>query len=260
MISRANRDPEPENSEDATVDPASAQPAQAVERSQAEDTAEPGDAALDDDELLACVEAILFASGEPVPRRRLRRMLKGVPARRIDETLLRLEAELISTRRSFTLVEDAGGLRLMTRAEFAPYVARLRGEKRRVRLSQAAFETLAVIAYRQPMRRADLETIRGVQCGAILKNLAEWDLIRVVGRDESLGRPLLYGTSKTFLEQFGLAGLGDLPEPEHLHELAGDHGIDVIEPAEDEMMYDPSAGQPSPDPAPAPSTGESPGL
>ena len=225
MISRANRDPEPENSEDPAVDPGGAQPPQAVQPSQAEETA------LDDVELLACVEAILFASGEPVPRRRLRRMLKGVPARRIDETLLRLEAELISTGRSFTLVEDAGGLRLMTRAEFAPYVARLRGEKRRVRLSQAAFETLAVIAYRQPMRRADLEVIRGVQCGAILKNLAEWDLIRVVGRDESLGRPLLYGTSKTFLEQFSKCFLNQLHRRIHFIHIAnhGEHYLQIIQ-------------------------------
>ncbi len=184
-------------------------------------------APLDGERLKACLEAILFASSEPVPRKRLRSLLPEAGSRAIDEALLRLEAELVSGGRAFSLVEEAAGLRLLTRAEFAPYVARLAGEKRAVRLSQAAFETLAVIAYRQPIRRADLESVRGVQCGAILKTLLDWSLIQVVGQHESLGRPLLYGTTAGFLEQFGLARLEDLPAPDRLRSLAREQGLEI---------------------------------
>ncbi len=178
--------------------------------------------------LKRCLEAMLFASGEPISRKRLRRLLPEANSQEIEDALLGLERDLIATGRAFALVEEAAGLRFLTRSEFAPFIARLRGEKRPVRLSQAAFETLAVIAYRQPIRRADLEMIRGVGCGAILKNLMEWNLVRIVGRDESLGRPLLYGTSPTFLEQFGLKDLSALPAPERLQEFAIDHGVEVV--------------------------------
>ena len=200
-------------------------------------TEEEGPAPPSVEQLQVYIEAVLFASGEAIPRKRLRRLFKESPKKDIDDAILRLEAELVSTGRAFTLCEDAQGLRLLTRPELAPYIARLRGEKRKVRLSQAAFETLAVIAYRQPIRRADLETIRGVQCGAILKNLMEWNLVRVVGRDESLGRPLLYGTAPAFLDQFGLAGLTDLPEPDRLQDLAGELGLEVFENNAKQLMF-----------------------
>ena len=192
------------------------------------------------DRLRSCIEAILFAAAEPVPRKRLRRMLRGVDRKDIDEALLALEADYVTHDRGFGLIEDASGLQLLSKPEYAPYVARLRGE-RRIRLSQAAFESLAVIAYRQPMRRADLEAIRGVQSGAVLKNLMEWNLIQILGRDEStLGRPLLYGTTRTFLEQFGLQSLDNLPEPDRLLELGGQHGMEVLDDTE------PPAGDPHP--------------
>ncbi|HIA26940.1 MAG TPA: SMC-Scp complex subunit ScpB, partial [Planctomycetes bacterium] len=108
------------------------------------------------------------------------------------------------------------------------------GERRRVRLSAAAFETLAVIAYRQPVRRADLEAVRGVQCGAVLKNLTEWNLVRVVGQHEGVGRPNLYGTTGEFLEVLGLTGLDSLPEPERLAERGRDQGIEIL----DEILTD----------------------
>ncbi|MEM7168055.1 MAG: SMC-Scp complex subunit ScpB [Planctomycetota bacterium] len=176
---------------------------------------------LQGDDLVHCIEALLFASPEPLTRRRLYRMLRAeAPKKDIEDALIRLEADLVSSGRGYQLVEDASGLRFLSRAEFAPYVARLRGEKRRIRISQAAFETLAVIAYRQPVGRADLDTIRGVYSGAIVKRLLEWGLISIVARDEDrIGRPHLYGTTKLFLEEFGLPGLGDLPEPSQFLEF-----------------------------------------
>ncbi|MHC4937072.1 MAG: SMC-Scp complex subunit ScpB [Planctomycetota bacterium] len=224
---------------------------------------------LEGERLRSCIEAILFASPDPVSRRRLYRLIPEAENADIREALLELEGELLSTHRGYTLVEEGSGLRLLSKAEFAPYVSRLRGEKRRVRLSSAAFETLAVIAYRQPARRADLEAIRGVQCGAILKNLMEWNLIRVVGHDDSPGRPLLYGTTGVFLEMLGLSELGDLPEPERLRERGEDRGLQVLdriieegggspsvaegsEPSEEPMEPESAEAAPPPEPPPSP--------
>jgi len=184
---------------------------------------------LEGDRLRACIEAILFASPEPVSRRRLYRLLPETDNAKIRNALLELEGELLSTPRGYFLSEEASGFRFLTKSEFAPHVARLRGEKRRIRLSAAAFESLAGIAYRQPVRRSDLEAIRGVQSGAILKNLMEWSLIRVLGHDNSPGRPLLYGTTTDFLELLGLGSLEDLPEPERLRERGADQGLEVLD-------------------------------
>ena len=212
-------------------------PPPATERSEAAGSppgapAEPLPPPLHDARLRGCIEALLFATAEPIPRKRLRRILADVDPADIDDALLSLEADLAAHGHGFSLVEDAAGLQLLSKAEFAPYVERLRGEKR-IRLSQAAFETLAVIAYRQPIRRADLESVRGVQCGPVLKNLSEWGLIKIVGRDEALGRPLLYGTTVTFLEQFGLSDLDALPAPDQLRELGGEQGVEVTSDEEE---------------------------
>lgn len=188
---------------------------------------------LEGDRLRSCVEAILFASPEPLTRRRLRRMLKEVPRKQVDDAVLELEADLISAARGFRLVEDAAGLRLLSCSDFAPYVARLRGEKRSIRLSQAAFETLAVVAYRQPIGRADLDSIRGVQSGAVVKRLQEWNLVHIVDRDETkLGRPHRYGTTKLFLEQFGLPSLDDLPALDRFLEFGAEQGVQVDDEAD----------------------------
>ncbi len=194
-----------------------------------EKTIEEATPPMEGEVLRSTIEAILFASPEPVSRRRLQAMLREAPKGAVREELLALEAELLTTPRGYLLHEDGAGLRLLTKPEYAPFVARLRGESRKIRLSSAAFETLAVIAYRQPVRRADLEAVRGVQCGPILKNLMEWNLVRVTGQDDAVGRPLLYGTTSEFLELLGLSGLGDLPEPERLREQGADRGIEILD-------------------------------
>ncbi|MEE8142781.1 MAG: SMC-Scp complex subunit ScpB [Planctomycetota bacterium] len=189
--------------------------------------------------LRSCIEALLFASPEPLPRDRLNKILREVAKEDLENALLELEADLVSGVRGFTLVREAAGLRLLTRSEFAPFVARLRGDGRRVRLSQAAFETLAFIAYKQPVRRADLDAVRGVQSSGTLKNLMEWNLVRITGREDTLGKPLLYGTTDFFLEQFGFESLADLPDPERLLELGGERGVEVMS-AEDEGRETPA--------------------
>src|SRR5204862_3139685 len=108
------------------------------------------------------------------------------------------------------------GFQLLTRSEFHPWLARLRRSSNELRLTPAARETLAIVAYRQPIMRADIEAIRGVQCGEILRLLMEKGLVRIAGRHDSLGRPVLYGTTKKFLQVFGLRSLRDLPQSELL--------------------------------------------
>ena len=112
---------------------------------------------------------------------------------------------------AFQVEELAGGFQLLTRPVFHAWLARLRRTGSELRLSPAARETLAIVAYRQPIMRADIEGIRGVQCGEMLRQLMEKGLIRIAGRHDSLGRPVLYGTTKKFLQVFGLKSLRDLP-------------------------------------------------
>lgn len=127
------------------------------------------------------------------------------------EAVERLNADYERTGRAFRIERVAGGLRLMTTGDHAALIAAFRQKKDTGRLSKPALETLSIIAYEQPITRARLEAIRGVACGEVLKTLLERKLVMIKGRAEELGRPMLYGTTKTFLEVFGLAGLKDLP-------------------------------------------------
>jgi segregation and condensation protein B len=144
-------------------------------------------------------------------------------ARRAAAGQLREAIELLNgayeaTGRTYRIGELAAGYQMLTQPAFGPLLARLRGERQQTRLSQAALETLAIIAYRQPILRADLESIRGVACGEVLKSLMDRRLVRIVGRAEEVGRPMLYGTTREFLRVFGLSSAGDLPQAK---ELAG---------------------------------------
>jgi segregation and condensation protein B len=122
-----------------------------------------------------------------------------------------LNQQYETTGRAFRIESVAGGYRLMTLARFAPVIEEFLGKRERTSLSRAAVETLAIIAYKQPITRAKLEAVRGVACGEVLRTLIERRLVTITGRAEELGRPMLYGTTKQFLEAFGLAGLKDLP-------------------------------------------------
>jgi segregation and condensation protein B len=168
---------------------------------------------------LARVEAALFLSREPLAARKLALVAKladGTEAR----TLVKLLAQRYDERGSaLQVVEVAGGVQLFTRPLVADWVRRLHGESEEVRLSPPAMETLAVVAYRQPVVRAEIEAIRGVQCGEILRVLMERDLLRIVGRSEELGRPFLYGTTKKFLQVFGLRRLEQLPPIDQIHSV-----------------------------------------
>ena len=159
-------------------------------------------------------EAVLFLAREPLPSRKLAQLADltdGTKARTLVRELNKL---LDNEGCAFHVVEVAGGFQLMSRAQFSPWLRRLHSASMEVRLSGPALETLAVVAYRQPVLRAAVEVIRGVQCGEILRQLMERDLVKIVGRSEDLGRPFLYGTTKQFLRVFGLRAIDELPRQE----------------------------------------------
>ena len=167
---------------------------------------------------IACVEALLFASDSPLSAGRLAQAagIAGQAAvRRAVETLNdRYEA----AGAAFTVEAIAGGFQMMTRPQYNDVLRNLRRARTDSRLSQAALETLAIVAYRQPILRADVEAIRGVACGEVLRGLLDKQLIKIVGRAEVIGRPMLYGTTRRFLEVFGLKDLDDLPRVEELRQ------------------------------------------
>ena len=138
------------------------------------------------------------------------------PVQRVRGSIARLNEGYDQSGRAFRIVSVSGGFQVMTLPEHGEMLARLRGDRQLSRLTPAALETLAIIAYRQPVLRADLEAIRGVACGEVLRGLLERRLVRIVGRAEELGRPMLYGTTKEFLQVFGLGNLKDLPRSEDL--------------------------------------------
>jgi segregation and condensation protein B len=160
------------------------------------------------------MEAVLFLAREPLPSRKLAQLADltdGTEARTLVRELNKfLDAEGCA----FRAVEVAGGFQLMSRAQFSPWLRRLHSLSMEVRLSGPALETLAVVAYRQPVLRAAIEVIRGVQCGEILRQLMERDLVKIIGRSEDLGRPFLYGTTRQFLRVFGLRTIDELPRQE----------------------------------------------
>ena len=177
----------------------------------------------DDPRFMAEVEALLLVSDRPIAEQRIVEILEVEHAQdpgeartqalnQVRSAIDGLNAVYEETARAFRIVKLAGGYQVMTLPEHGELLARLRGERQLQRLTPAALETLAIIAYRQPILRADLESIRGVACGEVLRGLLERRLVRITGRAEEIGRPMLYGTTKEFLEVFGLSSLKDLPQ------------------------------------------------
>ena len=167
-------------------------------------------------EAVDVLEALLFASDAPIEAERIQEVLEldsPAAARELTDALRR---RLDGEGRALQVLEVGGGFRLVTRPEVAPWLVKLQRSKTKSRLSRPALETLAIIAYRQPIGRAEIEEIRGVNVGGVLKSLHERGLIDVVGRAEGLGRPLLYGTTPLFLEHFALRHLEELPRADEL--------------------------------------------
>lgn len=162
------------------------------------------------------VEAVLFASDAPLTADEIARADELLDEDQVEDALQLLRAEYDDAARAFQIVDLAEGYQILTRPEFAPYLERFDNVPRPSRLSGPAIETLAIIAYRQPIGRLEMEYIRGVGASGVIRTLQDRRLIDIVGREEGLGRPLLYGTTRHFLEHFGLKSLESLPRPDEL--------------------------------------------
>jgi segregation and condensation protein B len=182
------------------------------------------------------VEAVLFASEAPLRPDEIARADESLDEDVVEAALDALRRFYLDTERAFDLVEVAGGYQILTRSEFHGYLERFDTVPRPSRLSGPALETLAIIAYRQPLGRLEVEHIRGVGSSGVIRTLQDRGLIEVVGRSEGLGRPLLYGTTTRFLEHFGFQSLEDLPRPEELPVVLRDRSIPIL--PEDDVEAD----------------------
>lgn len=204
----------------ATRRPFTQRPGNAVRPFALRPRAEPVAAAPTDphgrDPKLARLEAVLLIADEPLTARRLADVAGLADAAEARGLVERLKALYNADGSAFQVEEIAGGYQLLTRPVYHPWLTRLKRTGHELRLTGAALETLAVIAYKQPVMRAEVEAVRGVACGEVVRVLMEKGLVRVAGRHDSLGRPQLYGTTKKFLQAFGLNTLADLPEVEAL--------------------------------------------
>ncbi len=180
--------------------------------------------------LQAALEALLFSSDQPLPLTLLAESLDAPPDR-VAEALREYEAACTGRGAGVQLREIAGGYLLVTAPEHAEWVGRLLRGKKRMRLSRAALETMAIIAYKQPVTKSEVEAIRGVDSSAVLGTLLERNLVTIRGRSKVVGRPLLYGTTQEFLGYFGLRDLSELPRPEELRAL-----VAAREPEQLDMM------------------------
>jgi segregation and condensation protein B len=159
---------------------------------------------------------VLFASEAPLAPAEIARASGDLTPADVEAAIAELNREYEAAERAFQIYPLGDGYQILTRPEYAAYLERFDSVARSARLSRAALETLAIIAYRQPVGRIEIEELRGVNAAGVLRSLQERGLIDVVGRAEGLGRPLLYGTTQRFLDHFGLRSLDDLPRPEQL--------------------------------------------
>ncbi len=164
------------------------------------------------------VEALIVAAGEPVSAARLAEIVPALDASDVAGLVAEITRDYEDQGRALEIWEVAGGYQLRTHASVAPYL-RLLHRERALRLSRAALETIAIVAYRQPITRAEVEHVRGVEAGPVLKSLVDRKLVRIAGHREVPGRPLVYATTKRFLEVFGLGKLDDLPTLREVEEL-----------------------------------------
>jgi len=162
------------------------------------------------------VEATLFASQTPLTASELSRADEALDMVTVRDALQTLRERYETEEHAFQIYQLGDGYQILTRPEFAPYLERFDSVPRPPTLSRAALETLAIIAYRQPIGRIEIEEIRGVAAASVLRTLQDWEVIRIVGRGEGLGRPLLYGTADEFLDHFGFQSLAELPQPDEL--------------------------------------------
>ena len=200
-------------------------------------------------EQLLILEALLFASPESLTQTRMNLVFVD-DSPQLTNLIPKLQDKFVMENRPLEIQEVAGGYQITTRAEYETWVRRLLNKSGKLTLSQAALETLAIIAYKQPGNRFEIEAVRGVDCSGVLKTVLDRNLIKIKGRDEGPGRPLLYATTDTFLEYFGLNRISDMPKLKEIIELTKDDSEEQLE------AFIPEPAQPSPEidqPAESPS-------
>jgi segregation and condensation protein B len=194
---------------------------------------------MESDPLKPILEALIFAADEPISVNQLEEILnegqvagqaRTVSANEIRQFITELNAEYGIARRAYRILQVGGGYQFATRPEFAEWVGRLYKERGKRKLSHSALETLAIIAYRQPVTKPEIEAIRGVNADYVLHTLLERRLVTITGRAQTVGRPLLYGTTNEFLKHFGINDLTDLPKPRELEELMEEQKAETGEP------------------------------
>ena len=200
-------------------------------------------------EQLLILEALLFASPESLTQTRMNLVFVD-DSPQLTNLIPKLQDKFVMENRPLEIQEVAGGYQITTRAEYETWVRRLLNKSGKLTLSQAALETLAIIAYKQPVNRFEIEAVRGVDCSGVLKTVLDRNLSEIKGRDEGPGRPFLYATTDTFLEYFGLNQISDMPKLKEIIELTKDDSEEQLE------VFIPEPAQPSPEidqPAESPS-------
>jgi segregation and condensation protein B len=201
----------PDPSDDADAKMIAEQPDGAITDEAAVDSSD-SSAAADVQVDLRTLEALLFSTHHPLTAGRLAEMLELESTKPLRRAIKELNEQYVTSDRSFRVEQVAGGYQLLTLPEFGEILKQAHQKEVDAKLTKAAMETLAIIAYKQPILRADIEAIRGVACGETIRSLMEKHLVKIAGRAEIPGRPILYGTTKRFLELFGLNSLKDLPQ------------------------------------------------
>jgi len=205
-------------------------------------------------ELKHIIEALIFASDEPIDTQTILNIIKSVDKEEelelyslVENAIEELNQFYEENGVAFRIIKIAKGYQFATRPEFSRYVGFMNTERRQKRLSQAALETLAIIAYKQPITKPEIERIRGVNADYILSTLLEKNLICIKGRAETVGRPLLYGTTDEFLKYFGISDISDLPKPREIEEILSDEAfleqkkkllMNLIEDEQPELEFD----------------------
>jgi len=183
------------------------------------------------------IEALLFTSNRPLTLMQMKEVLEEIETPSIKAAIEELRSEYQSLARSFNITEVAGGYQISTNPEYAPWLKKMYSKARADKLSRPSLETLAIVAYRQPITKMEIEDIRGVNVDGVVKTLLERSLVRISGRKQIPGRPFLYGTTKEFLEFFALQSLQDLPKLEEFGELVAKQGGEedgkIKEPAQE---------------------------
>lgn len=186
-------------------------------------------------EQLKIVEALVLASPEPLSAARIAQIAPECTPALAKDLVSELNEQYAKQERAFEIWEVAGGYQVRTRAEYSGYLQKLQ-KQRPLRLSPASLETLSIVAYKQPATRADIEQVRGVEAGAVLKGLLDRGLVKISGHKEVPGRPMLYATTRRFLEVFGLDSLKQMPALRELEDLAREHGLASDESSETEDL------------------------